>query len=208
MTAGPRRGRPSSEDVDRDVLDVVAGLIARRGIKDTAVQAVADRSGYSKAGVLARFTSKDLLVEAALAQCAAQTEAVLRAVRDLPVGPARDAAALAGITDLALARPGWAELALAAFTLHRGDDVGTRLVPVAATLLELFGTDPGDPTATPLDRRARVSGAFGAIVMLALTYEGDASAAEARPHVLRVAWDALGHDGGFPDAAGEVGRVG
>ncbi|MBK0296152.1 TetR family transcriptional regulator, partial [Bacillus sp. S34] len=41
---------------DRDVLDITAGLIARRGIKDTAVQAVADQAGYSKAGILARFT--------------------------------------------------------------------------------------------------------------------------------------------------------
>lgn len=201
MTGPVRRARPSGEEITADVLDITAGLIARRGIKDTAVQAVADQAGYSKAGILARFTSKDQLVEAALAQCIARTDILLAPVRQLSAGPDRDAAALAGITDLALARPGWAELALAAFTLRRGDDVGTRLVPVAAILLELFGIDPDDPAATSLDRRARVSGAFGVIVVLALTYENDASATEARPHVLRVAWDALGHDGAVRGAA-------
>ncbi|QSB23935.1 TetR/AcrR family transcriptional regulator [Curtobacterium sp. RIT-PI-V] len=202
MTRPARRARPSAEEINGDVLDITAGLIARRGIKDTAVQAVADQAGYSKAGILARFTSKELLVEAALAQCTAQTEAIRAAAAAAPAGKFRDAAALAGITDLALARPGWAELALAAFTLRRGDDVGARLVPVAAILLELFGLDLGDPAAASLDRRARVSGAFGAIMMLALTYENDASATEARPHVLRVAWDALGHGGDVPGAVG------
>ncbi|MET3452577.1 helix-turn-helix domain-containing protein [Curtobacterium sp. 1544] len=190
----PRRGRPSSEEIDRDVLDITAGLIARRGIKDTAVQAVADQAGYSKAGILARFTNKESLVDAALAQCTAQTEVIRAAVSEVPAGPDRDAAALAGITDLALTRPGWAELALAAFTLRRGDDVGIRLEPVARALLAAFGIDMEHADATSLERRARVSGAFGAIAMLALTYETEASATEARPYVLRVGWSALGHD--------------
>lgn len=202
MTRPARRARPSAEEITADVLDITAGLVARRGVKDTAVQAVADQAGYSKAGILARFTSKEQLVEAALAQCTAQTDTVLETVRQMPLGPDRDAAALAGITDLALARPGWAELALAAFTLRRGDDVGERLVPVAAILLELFGLHLGDPAAASLDRRARVSGAFGAIMMLALTYEDDASATEARPYVLRVAWDALGYGGDVPGMVG------
>lgn len=205
MTRPGRRARPSAEEINGGVLDITAGLIARRGIKDTAVQAVADQAGYSKAGILARFTSKELLVEAALAQCTAQTEAIRAAATAAPVGEPRDAAALAGIADLALVRPGWAELALAAFTLRRGDDVGVRLEPVAATLLDVFGIDMADATATPLDRRARVSGAFGAIVMLALTYETEASAAEARPHMLQIGWDALGHDGPVP--LGAVGQA-
>ncbi|MCS5504920.1 MULTISPECIES: TetR/AcrR family transcriptional regulator [Curtobacterium] len=209
MSRPARRARPSAEEINGGVLDITAGLIARRGIKDTAVQAVADQAGYSKAGILARFASKELLVEAALAQCTAQTEAIRAAAAAAPAGETRDAAALVGIADLALARPGWAELALAAFTLRRGDDVGVRLEPVAATLLDVFGIDMADATATPLDRRARVSGAFGAIVMLALTYETEASATEAsateaRPHMLQVGWDALGHDGPVP--LGGVGQ--
>ncbi|ROP63909.1 TetR/AcrR family transcriptional regulator [Curtobacterium sp. ZW137] len=196
---GPRsRGRQTSAEIEHDLLDIAAGLIARRGIKDTAVQAVADQAGYSKAAVLARFTSKDALVGAAVRRCIEQTEAIRDAVARSAVGPERDAAALAAVTDLALARPGWAEFALAGLALRRGDDVSERLEPMAAALLGMFGIDMADPAAVTLDRRARVTGAFGALIVLSLTYENDASAAEARPVLLDVGWSALGHTGSYP----------
>ena len=196
---GPRsRGRQTSAEIEHDLLDITAGLIARRGIKDTAVQAVADQAGYSKAAVLARFTSKDVLVGAAVRRCIEQTEAIRDAVARGAVGAERDAAALAAVTDLALARPGWAEFALAGLALRRGDDVSERLEPMAAALLGMFGIDMAHAAAVTLDRRARVTGAFGALIVLSLTYENDASAAEARPVLLDVGWSALGHTGSYP----------
>lgn len=197
MTPG-RRVRPSRAEIDRDILDVTAGLVARRGVKDTAVQAVADQAGYSKAAVLARFGSKDQLVAAAVRQCIEQTETVLDAARAVSAGDSRDVAALAGVTDLALDRPGWAELALAGLALRRGDDVSDRLEPMGAALLAMFDIDIADAAVTTLDRRARVTGAFGALIVLSLTYETEASAVEARPILLDVAWSALGHAGSFP----------
>lgn len=194
MTGSRRHPRPTRDEIDRDVLDVAAGLIARRGVKDTAVQAVADQTGYSKAAVLSRFATKDLLVRAAVGQCIEQTRSVRDAAVAVETGAARDAVALAGVTDLALARPGWAELALAGFALRRGDDVTDQLGPMADALLAMFDVEP----VTTLVRRARVTGAFGALVVLSLTYENDASADQARPILLDVAWRALGHDGPFP----------
>ncbi|GAA4685868.1 TetR/AcrR family transcriptional regulator [Frondihabitans cladoniiphilus] len=198
---GPGRGvRPSSGEIDRGILDITAGFIARRGIKDTAVQAVADQAGYSKAGILSRFGSKELLVRAAVAQAVEQTEAILALADGATPGPAKDAAALAGLTDLALARPGWAELVLAALALRRGDDVSDRLGPVAAALLGMFGIDIESAASTSLERRAAVTGAVGALIVLSLTYMTEASAEQARPHLLQTGWNALGHGGPFPGA--------
>lgn len=200
MTAQLRPVRPSKDDIDREILDIAAGLIARRGIKDTAVQAVADQAGYSKAGILSRFSSKELLVQAALAQCVQQTSAVLAAAEMSPAGASRDAIALAGVTDLALTRPGWAELILAALSIRRGDDVAQELGPVAVALLGMFDIDMTNAAATALVRRAQVTGALGAIVVLSLTYQTEASAEQARPLLLQTGWNALGYSGAYPEA--------
>ncbi|MFJ3385547.1 MULTISPECIES: TetR/AcrR family transcriptional regulator [unclassified Curtobacterium] len=192
------RGRQTSAEIERDLLDITAGLIARRGIKDTAVQAVADQAGYSKAAVLARFASKDALVAAAVRRCIEQTEAIRDAVTGVAAGPGRDAAALAAVTDLALERPGWAEFALAGLALRRGDDLSERLEPMGAALLGMFDIDIEDAAAVTLDRRARVTGAFGAVIVLSLTYETEASPEQARPVLLDVGWSTLGHGGAPP----------
>lgn len=198
MTGAERRIRPSRREIDRDILDITAGLIARRGVGDTAVQAVADRAGYSKAGILNRFSSKERLVVAALNQCIEQTEAIYTAVEGVCSSTEKDAAALIRVTDLALAQPGWAELALAAFTIRRGDDVNAQLTPVAAALLRMFGIDIDAAAATPLTRRAQVTGSLGAVLVLSLTYSTEASAEQARPLLAQVGWSALGYTDAFP----------
>src|SRR3712207_8119438 len=60
----------------------------------TSVQAVADATGYSKAGLLHHYPSKETLREAVLAQAGTLAQGVLEQVRDLPLGPARDRRAL------------------------------------------------------------------------------------------------------------------
>jgi AcrR family transcriptional regulator len=198
MTVPPRLVRPSRESVDASILDVTAGLIARRGMKDTAVQAVADETGYSKAGILNRFESKSLLIEAALEQCIRQTAAVLAKVEEAPAGVERDAAAVAGVTDLALARPGWVELVLASLSEGRADDVRARLTPVSDALMRMFGVD--EQSSTPLERRARVVAAIGAIGVLALMSEGEAeaTAAQAVALIRTIGWNALRSEAVFP----------
>ena len=98
--------RPSRERIDSEILDVTAGLIARRGIKDTAVQAVADAAGYSKTGILNRFPSKDALVEAAIRQCVGLARDAHARVASVKDRAAKDAAALSALTDLALSAAG------------------------------------------------------------------------------------------------------
>ncbi|MEV6424648.1 helix-turn-helix domain-containing protein [Streptomyces sp. NPDC051662] len=195
------RIRPSKEEIDEEVLDTAAGLLARRGVKGTSIQAVADATGYSKAGILNRFTSKDALIERAVQQCGRQTRTALHTVSDLPCGPARDAAALVTLTELALRRPGYITLVSAFMTpleephLQRG--------------LELLGEDfcrmfclPG-PRQGDLERWCRVIGALGALCTLAVATPDHAPVTvplQAQPHILATAWSALGHGMALGDA--------
>jgi AcrR family transcriptional regulator len=189
--------RPSREQIDSNILDVTAGLIARRGIKDTAVQAVADAAGYSKTGILNRFPSKDVLVDAAVRQCVQLTRAAHAQVEGTTDQAARDAGSLAALTDLALERRGWIELVLASLPPFRDDDLVTRLVEMGEIVSDMFGV--GRAADAPLERRARVVGALGALTVLALTYENDATPERARPLILATCWGALGHGGTFPE---------
>ncbi|WP_213816903.1 TetR/AcrR family transcriptional regulator [Glaciihabitans sp. dw_435] len=201
--AAARGIRPSKEQIDAEILDVTAGLIARRGIKDTAVQAVADAAGYSKTGILNRFPSKELLVEAAIAQCGALARDIYARVVAQQAGSeaddaARDALALAALTDLAMSRRGWIELALSSVSTNRDDELIARLAPMGVPVFAMFGlVDTVAPVS--LERRARVTGAIGALAILALTYENDATPERARPLILATCWNALGHAGAFPE---------
>ena len=190
--------RPSKEQIDSEILDVTAGLIARRGIKDTAVQAVADAAGYSKTGILNRFPSKDILVDAAIRQCVELARSAHAQV-DIVRGDtaARDAATLVALTDLALERRGWIELVLASVPPFRDDDLVERLTEMGAIVSDMFGT--GVDADVPLERLARVTGALGALAVLALTYQNDATPDVARPLILATCWGALGHGNAFPE---------
>jgi AcrR family transcriptional regulator len=188
------RIRPSKEEIDAEVLDVAAGLLARRGVKGTSIQAVADATGYSKAGILNRFTSKDALLEKAVQQCRSQTRDALHSVRDLPCGPRRDAASLVALSDLALRRPGYITL-VSAFVIPIEE-------PYLQRELELLGKDICHMFCLPgrgqgdLERWCRVIGALGALCTLAVAAPAHAPGVglpQAQPHILATAWSALGH---------------
>jgi len=188
--------RPSKEQIDSEILDVTAGLIARRGIKDTAVQAVADAAGYSKTGILNRFPSKDILVEAAIRQCVDLARRAHDRIDNAHGQAAQDATAIEALTDLALERRGWIELVLASVPPFRDEDLVTRLVEMGAIVSAMFGMAED----TSLQRRARVTGALGALTVLALTYENDATPETARPLILETCWGALGHGATYPQS--------
>jgi AcrR family transcriptional regulator len=203
------RIRPSKEEIDEEVLDVTAGLLARRGMKGTSIQAVADATGYSKAGILNRFTSKDALVEKAVEQCETQTRGALDSVDELPCGPARDAAALIAITDLALRRSGYITLVFAAVAPLEEPWLQQRLELLGDNFCRMFclpGSKRGD-----LERWCRVIGALGTVYTLGVTAPAHAPAettAQARPYILAAAWGALGYDTALGDATAETTVVG
>jgi AcrR family transcriptional regulator len=190
------RVRPSAAQIDRAILDITAGLVARRGLKETAVQAIADEAGYSKAGILSRFRTKELLIRAAIEQCLEQTRDALANISRIRVGAERDAAAIRELTSLALARPGWGELVLAAVSGRRTSDVDESIAKVASTLVHMF--DGEENSESGLVRRAHVTGAIAALIVLSLTYDGEATTEQARPLIHQTCWSALGHPAGFP----------
>ena len=190
--------RPTSDHIDRQILDITAGLLARRGIKDTSVQAIADESGYSKSGLLRRFPSKEVLVGAAFAQCAEVTHEVIGTVDPLPYGQERDAAAVTALGEVLFQLPGYAHLLMAVVTSSPGDGLYEHVEPMGRALYAMF--QPEHELRADLARAVRITSVIGALTVVALTHERGLTAREALPLVLDSTWNALGHSGAFPRA--------
>ncbi|MDA1358536.1 TetR/AcrR family transcriptional regulator [Glycomyces luteolus] len=63
----PAKGRPRSEAVSQAILEATLDLIAEHeNTADVSVEAVAERSGVSKASIYRRWTSKEELIAAAM----------------------------------------------------------------------------------------------------------------------------------------------
>ena len=89
---------------------------------------------------------------------------------------------------------------LASVPPFRDDDLVARLSEMGELVSDMFGIAAS--AAVPLERRARVVGALGALTVLALTYENDATPENARPLILATCWGSLGHGGQFPSESG------
>ena len=193
MTGGVR---PSSEDIDHQILDITGGLLARRGIRDTSVQAVADETGYSKSGLLRRFPSKEELVLAAFEQAAETTRNVIGTVAALPYGRQRDAAALTALAELLFSRPGYAHLLTAAVTSSPGDGLHEHVEPMVRALYAMF--TPEQELRIDLERATHITAVIGAVSVVSLTHQRGLTADEAVRLVLETTWNALGHTGRLP----------
>jgi AcrR family transcriptional regulator len=202
----PTALRPSRQEIDAEIVDRAAALFARHGFAQTSLQAVADAVGYSKAGLLHHFSSKEALHQAAQSLSRAQAQAVLDRVRRLPLGPERDRRAIEELVDVALTSPGLTALNLshvpslgaALPDFRQGDDGGL--------VLEIFGVDLGDRNPA---RLIRVVSALAALSVVALVadhiadcgadsvahHDPDhgATAAAWRNHIVAASFDALGH---------------
>ncbi|MEH3089003.1 MAG: helix-turn-helix domain containing protein [Microbacterium arborescens] len=191
MTTSVRPVRPTSAEIDEAILDAAAALVARRGARDTSVQAVADATGLSKTGLLRRFPSKDTLIDAALEQCVRLTRDAHDRVAAIDDDIERDAATIRALTDLALRHPGWAQIVLASIPPIRDERLRPGLAQMGDVVSGMFRIDD----ATGLARRARVTGALGVLVTLALTYESQTTAETARPLIEQVCRSTLGYRG-------------
>jgi AcrR family transcriptional regulator len=183
--------RPSRDQLDREIVDRAAALFARHGFAHTSLQAVADATGYSKAGLLHHFPSKQALHDAALARCRAQAEAVLDLVAPLPVGPERDLRAIAALADAALSSPGLTALNLGTVSTLAYGSPADHGPHDGAVLFATFGVDPadGDP-----DRLIRVISALAALSVVAVVAHQVVSDPTAwRRSIIAASFDALGH---------------
>ncbi|WP_232663383.1 TetR/AcrR family transcriptional regulator [Pseudonocardia sp. TRM90224] len=104
--------RQTSEQIDRAILDAAAETFAIHGYDRTSVQLLADAVGYSKTGLLHRFSSKQVIYETAV-------EAARRSVDDLlgTVAAGDPVGVLRAVAESALARPGLTSLIIASIKL-------------------------------------------------------------------------------------------
>jgi AcrR family transcriptional regulator len=89
----PRRGRPRSEEADRNILRAATEVLAERGLSGMSIEEVASRAGVAKATIYRRWSSKGTLA----------LDAFLAELR--PEVPPADTGTLRG--DLERALQGW-----------------------------------------------------------------------------------------------------
>lgn len=76
--SAPAKGRPRSEAVSQSIIEAVLDLIAEHGtIADVSVEAVAERSGVSKATIYRRWPSKEELIVTAVERLKAPIPATM-----------------------------------------------------------------------------------------------------------------------------------
>ena len=182
--------RQTREQVEEQIVDRAAALFAQHGFAHTSLQAVADAVGYSKAGLLHHFPSKEALHAAAEALTQARIQRVLDAVADLPVGPERDRYALEQLVDWAFASPGQTALGLSMLPLLAGDEPFPTQGEDGVPILRVFGVVPGcgDP-----ERLIRVVSALSGLLVTSLVASRASVQSTWRDVVLTTALDALGH---------------
>lgn len=170
------------------IIDGAATVFARHGYDRASVQAVADATGYSKAGLLHHVSSKKDLYQSVLAECQAQMERARDRVADLPVGPARDRRAIEIYTELAFSLPGHVSLLLSTIA-PMGDKVREEVDAISPLLFEAFD-GPGDVTER---RTIRVTGALVAVGALTLAARETDDPASWRDEIVEAGYDTLGH---------------
>lgn len=107
--------RLTSAEIDQGILDVAAGIFAQHGYAQTSVQQVADAVGYSKAGLLHRFGSKEAMYLAGLEAGTNLVERILSDAGTLRFDDRRTRAILEIFTAQAIAHPGMVQMLLRAF---------------------------------------------------------------------------------------------
>ncbi|MDQ2757186.1 MAG: TetR/AcrR family transcriptional regulator [Actinomycetota bacterium] len=188
----------TSEEIDAEIVDTAARLFARHGYRQTSLQVIADGVGYSKTGLLHRFSSKEGLWEVVVADFRAQIASVTDATVSLPLGEARDRAVVEAVIDVAARRPGLVRLMFSLLTLPEDDPDAALLREAPRGLLAAFGAGPGadldldldDAVVADPERAVPLVGALGVLAVSTLLLEKHQ---QARPLVVQAAMRALGH---------------
>jgi AcrR family transcriptional regulator len=107
--------RPTSEDIDRAIIDVAAGVFARHGYAQTSLAHVAGEVGYSKAGLIKRFGNKEGLFSAIVDAGVLIADEIVAAAEQLPEGPERQRQLLMLAMSLSFEHVGIMELTLNSF---------------------------------------------------------------------------------------------
>jgi AcrR family transcriptional regulator len=182
--------RQTRQEIDDEIVDCAATLFARHGLQETSVQRIADAVGYSKSGLLRHYPSKEALQDAVVSRCLSEIIEITDQVAGLAPGPQRDAAAITGLAQLALRRPGFVALLLSWLLHTPADSAVAALQPIGDALLRAFVVTE----ETDLARVVRVTGALGAVAVARVALREHLSA-DALGELVDVGLNALGHPG-------------
>lgn len=185
--------RQSREQSDAEIVDRASALFARHGFQHTSLQQVADEVGFSKAGLLYRFPSKDAIYLAVVATLRERTTALVEQVADLPAGADRDRALVESLVDATLSRPGTAAF-LNAVVVSDPDHGTPELRQAGLELAAAFGLGGPDPFTA--ERWVRVLSATAGLQSVADAAVRMGRVQELRPVIIGVAMDTLGHHHG------------
>jgi AcrR family transcriptional regulator len=179
--------RQTKQELDDEIIETAATLFARHGFKQTSVQSIADAVGYSKAGLLHRYPSKEALQDAVIDRCLTLMRTIVGSVADRTPGPDRDRQVITALVDLAIRRPGSVALLISLLTTLERSEVD-RMQAIGEAVFTAFAVDPCcDP-----DRTTRVIGALGALTIARLALQTNPPP-DLATHLLAVSFDALGH---------------
>ncbi|HET7689259.1 MAG TPA: helix-turn-helix domain-containing protein [Nocardioidaceae bacterium] len=160
--------RLTSAEIDQGILDVAAGIFAQHGYAHTSVQQVADAVGYSKAGLLHRFGSKEAMYLAGLEEGTHLVESILEGAGTLPFDERRTQAILEIFTAQAMAHPGMVQMLLRAFEPSNDGPGKEQIRELGYRLLALL-----NPPFSTAAERLRVVLAMQLIVNAALAQSHD-----------------------------------
>lgn len=132
------RRRPTSREIDDQILDSAAGIFAVHGFAHASVQQIADAVGYSKAGLLHRFGSKAALYDAVIAKGAENVADLMRDLEAVTDGPRRLAEVLRLLTTTALQHPGMIQMLNRAFAPQADEPAGEAIQALGYELIGIL----------------------------------------------------------------------
>ncbi|MBW0102181.1 TetR/AcrR family transcriptional regulator [Pseudonocardia sp. KRD291] len=182
----PRRTR---DQTDAEIVDRASALFARHGFRHTSLQQVADEVGYSKAGLLYRFPSKDAIHLAAVRSARERTASLVERVAGVPAGIERDRALVEALVDATLNWPGTAAF-LSSVVASAPEAASPELLQAGTALAGAFGLGPESYSD---ERLVRVLSATAGIQSAADAAVRSGRERELLPHIITAAMDALGH---------------
>jgi AcrR family transcriptional regulator len=180
--------RQSTAEIDAEIIDRAATLFARHGFERTSLQQVADAVGYTKAGLLHHFSSKQAILDAVMVEVQRRCAELAASAEEIPAGVQRDRAVVASIVDLTLAWPGVSMFV--SILVSDMPSTDPALEQAGFDLLHAFGVDVA---SVEIERLIRIIGACVALTSTVLEAVRIGTSQEWRTPIINMTMNTLGH---------------
>jgi AcrR family transcriptional regulator len=180
--------RPTKSEIEAGIIDRAAALFAQHGFAHASLSQIADAVGYSKAGLLHHFPSKQAIYDAGIRTLREHAEEMLESVKGLPVGRERDLAVVQASVTFAFEQPGIS--ALGNRIALDPDPNDQEMNEIGFIMYEAIGIDL---QKLELDRIIRVTCAFSGLGITANLAVRTKQTKEWRASMVAATMNALGH---------------